>query len=316
MALTPHEVLTDTIIELCLSTSPKVRASAIPQNGLFLQKFDFQFDYKVFKEEYDNIFCEKCRVPDGVLQNKLKRRSITFECKSDVKYEDRFLKQLRFFSENKAFKKVFKIGKLNEILVVCLEDISTSTINAAKKLNIDTNIVIWSVDMETYASNKFFTKQIVKRDDKFCIKKIYGEHSDTYLDAELAKGILVNPPANHFLTDNNVRTSELVAEVAERIRSVINIVEELDLQDFVKNMNDVFVSTKRIREAIILANNKIPELGQMTADGKKLIFPKKANHQKIQARIEEVKKMDKATLMRLQERLKKISKQATMYDYV
>jgi hypothetical protein len=317
MSLDDHEQLVHVIIELFESTSPKIRASPLAQNGI-LRQFGYKFDTKIFKTEYKKIYhTDNFHQPDGIIRNIPKRISITCECKSGVSDEARILEQLRFFSEDPTFEKVFlEADEQNEILIVCLEDVAEATVNIVRELKINTNIVVWSVDMEPDVS-RFLSQESPSQDERYLVKKTYGNHLDDLLDEEMESGIFVKPPTSHFLTDPYMPMPPLVAEMAERILDNVHTTAELDVDDFIANMRDVFIPNKKILKAISYVFDLIPKLGTITDDGKTILL-RKLNARaikEIQGRTEKIRKMSDSDLFSEVESHKKQMKGTTLLDF-
>jgi hypothetical protein len=319
MLLDVHDELQHVIIELFTATWPRIKGAPVPKYGQLLHEFDYRYDFEVFKEEYDSIFrTDDFNVPDGIIRNASLNISITCECKTGVSDKDRFLKQLDFFSEDQSFKKVFQLtNQKNEILVVCLAEIALETVNLIKKLNLNTKIVVWSVDMEPNVS-AFPSQKKSTQDDTYFIRQIYGKHLDKRLNKKLETGISVPPPSNQFLTNQNTPMPQLVGEMAGRLLSNSGSPEDLDVDDFIANQKDAIIEDKKILKAIIYAFTLISKLGSITDDNKTIHLRKRLNHRQIieiLSRIEEIKKWDANRLNAEVKGLKKQTKQATMLDF-
>lgn len=314
--LTPHDILVDLIIESTSATTTKLSVSPLQQIGAFIQKFNYIYDNKLLKSFYSHKIPDNFHIPDGIIRNASKQISITVECKTGASDEDRFLEQLEFFSENQSFRKIFiKADEQNEILVVCLENIAEQIANTVKKQNLSSNIIVWSVDMETYTSGKFPAQIGTNLDDIYCIKKVCGKHLDASLNEGLDVGIPANPPTNHFLTERSGPMQVLVAEVATRLQSHV-IESELDVGFFIAHMEDVYVSDRKLLEATRRAFVMIPKLGTMTENNKTILLNKKLKPEEITRRAEEIRNMDDDEFSKDYNLFKKQTRQMSMQEWM
>lgn len=277
IALSPHDLLLNIVISLCSSVS--TTGAPLGINGILKKEFNYLFEFEKFENEYDTIFGRKFHPPDGFLRNKLKKIAITVECKSgiDDDQEGKLTRQLSFYSENENFKNIF-IGEdeQNELLIVCLEEIFDSLLNLIRNIQIDVNLVIWSVREVS--------------EERYNVKKRYGNHIDLELNKKMETGVLVLPPSSLILITHSISHSRLVSEIGKRILANF-IHRKIEIGNFIKNQKDSIFSYLKMRKAISHFLQLTPELGKL--EDNIITFKEKPDFEIIQEKIKFISQLNK-----------------------
>ncbi|MFH1591441.1 MAG: hypothetical protein ABIC95_05950 [archaeon] len=289
-SMRPHDVLANLIANLALSVS--TTESPVAENGLLKRDYGYNFDIKKFREEFETIFGDNFRPSDGFLNNSIKKKSITVECKSYIdESDDRFKEQLLFYGKNDRFKEVFiNDDHDNEILVVCfdkqeeIEKIISIIEEVQQEEGYETNIVVWVVSEPD-------------QDGNHKIKKVYGNHThDQDLETKMSQdGFLAKPIKTVLFNSPESPENVLVAEITKRLLShqVQLLNRESLMADFIqRQQNDSVLSDNKMKSLVRCALRIFPEVGELSDDTLK--FRPSIRYDKIQKKISKIESMTSA----------------------
>lgn len=275
--LHPHDLLVNIVISL--TTPISTSGSPIAKNGLLKKNLNYVFEIEKLEDEYEKMFGKHFHPPDGFLRNKLKKISITVECKSGLDESNtNLVDQLLFYSQNQEFKDTFlREEDRHEILIVCLANAFEQIKKIIEALSDVGNFVIWVA-----------TKT---RQDKFLVKKEYGTHIDIELNDYMDKGIITLPPISLLLISPHISTPRLISELAKRLLSNMHQ-PELDIDTFIKRQIDSILPPKKLKKHIEYMITLIPEIAKI--ENSSFIFKKQLNFELILEKIKFINNLKKS----------------------
>lgn len=293
--MTPHEFLINIVGSTVLNIVPFPSAPIAPA-GVLVRNFGYEIRLPKFGEIIRELMKKRgAKVPDLLLVNGAMKLLICVECKSDFTFEmeEKLSKQIEFYSSDE-FKKIWKdmFPELDglEIWAFCSRDLGEKIANFVRqqqKMKDLANTVVWEVELG-------------KAREEARINKVYGNHLDNKLNAQMeGEGLVCSLPRIHLLIDPTLAYGERVFIIGRRILSFLASAYITDrerlitIDDFRERYPDAdaIMTDAELKRCLRYLLKLIPEIGEINTTTGELLLAKRPSLDKIKRKLENIQEM-------------------------
>ena len=286
------------IINLIFNSTSLIndRRSLIGKQGIFLAKFEYQF--QIIPELFEKLIKDKkSHPPDGYIFNEklqilqilevksqnevvIKKGSLLREAALIVKLKD----QIKYYCSEKHIDTLpFKLNSF-EIIIVVKDLIIDEILNALSKWveerEFKNPIIIWKIGY-------------LKERECYTVSKIFGEHIDVRLNEyfESQKNLVEIPPLEKisYILDPDCPYTKIAHEIIAQV--CVNLIDTRathtkfteSIEDFVLSCKTCLVPFKKIKKIFSQLLRTFPWIGRYESNEDVYILKKQTNYNRLHA---------------------------------